>query len=143
MFSINIVNSDAFLDMPAGAQNLYFHLNMRADDDGFVNSPRMVMRIVGADEKDLALLISKGYLLSFDNGVVVITHWRVHNQLRKDRYTPTQYPELLSLLSLSPNGTYTDRHEPAQSPPGPWQPNGNQMATGWQPNGNQTATQVR
>ena len=117
MFSINIVNSDAFLDMPAGTQNLYFHLNMRADDDGFVNNPRMVMRIVGAEETDLALLIRKGYLLSFDNGVVVITHWRVHNLIRKNRYTPTQYPELLSRLTRSPNGEYAFRPDLPEIPP--------------------------
>ena len=70
MFSVNIVNSDAFLELPAGAQALYFHLNMRADDDGFVNSPRGVMRMAGAAEADLQRLIDKGYLLPFDNGVV-------------------------------------------------------------------------
>ena len=74
MLAINIVNSDAFLDMPPGAQNLYFHLNMRADDDGFVNNPRMVMRIVGAGDGELAQLLDRGYLLSFDNGVVAVTH---------------------------------------------------------------------
>ena len=129
MFSISIVDSDVFLDLPPGAQNLYFHLNLRADDDGFVNNPRMVMRIVGAQEEDLAALLERGFLLSFDNGVVAVTHWRVHNRIRKDRYVPTRYREQLSRLSLLPDGAYAELPGPPEDP--------------WQPDGNQTATQVR
>ena len=114
MFSVNIVNADAFLELPAGAQALYFHLNMRADDDGFVNSPRGVMRMAGAAEEDLQRLIDKGYLLAFGNGVVAITHWRVHNLLRKNRYTPTLYQELFSMLTFTPEGAYSFRNEAAE-----------------------------
>ena len=129
MISVNLVDSDAFLDLPASAQNLYFHLNMRADDDGFVNKPRSVMRVVGASEEDLKLLTDKGYLLSFEDGVVTIRHWRVHNLLRKDRYTPTQYQELFSRLTLMPNGTYSDHPTASQElfsyPATKRQPDGN------------------
>ena len=106
---MNIVNSDAFLELPPGAQALYFHLNMRADDDGFVNSPRAVMRMAGASEEDLRLLAERGYLLCFEGGVVAVTHWRVHNLIRKNRYTPTLYQELLSMLTISSDGAYALR----------------------------------
>ena len=133
MFSKKIVDSDSFLELPTSAQNLYFHLNMRADDDGFVNNPRMVMRIVEADAEDLARLVREGFLLSFDNGVVAVTHWRIHNQLRKDRYNPTQYQEQFASLTIQPNGAYALAPVPA---PAPWRtesPFGSQTATGWQP----------
>ena len=136
MFSLNIVGSDDFLEMPPGAQNLYFHLNMRADDDGFVNNPRIVTRIAGATEPDLRCLADKGYILSFDNGVVAITHWRVHNQLRKDRYKPTRYQEQFSSLSMTPSGAYTVRPDPEETPfPFP--------AEDWQPVFENVATQIR
>ena len=122
MFSLKIVDSDAFLDMPMSAQALYFHLSMRADDDGFVNNPKKIQRFVGASEDDLKLLIIKRFVLAFETGVIVIKHWRMHNLIRKDRYTPTQYQEELSRLSIKDNGAYTDH--------------GNQLATSWQPNGN-------
>ena len=106
MISVNVVDSDDFLEMTPGAQNLYFHLNMRADDDGFVNNPRMVTRIAGAAEADLHQLADRGYILTFDSGVVAITHWRMHNQLRKDRYAPTRYQGELASLNLLPGGIY-------------------------------------
>lgn len=106
MFSMKIIDSDGFLDLPASAQNLYFHLNMRADDDGFVNNARMVSRIAGADASDLALLVERGYLLPFDSGVMAVAHWHLHNQIRKDRYTPTQYREEFEGLIIKPNGVY-------------------------------------
>lgn len=134
MFSMKIVDSDAFLEMPTSAQALYFHLNMRADDDGFLNNPRKIMAYVGASPDDLRLLITKRFLLVFESGVIVIKHWRMHNTLRKDRYTPTQYQELFAQLGIKENGSYTDHPEAAL-------PSGNQLATSWQPNGNQMATQ--
>ena len=127
MFTQKIVDSDAFLDMPLSTQCLYFHLNMRADDDGFVNNPRKIQRMIGASEDDLKLLIAKRFILGFETGVIVIKHWRMHNLLRKDRYTPTQYQEELMTLELKENGAYTEH--------------GNQLATTWQPHGNQLATQ--
>ena len=136
MFTKKIVDSDAFLDMPLSTQALYFHLNMRADDDGFVNNPKKIQRMIGASEDDLKLLIAKRFLLAFENGVVVIKHWRMHNLLRKDRYSPTQYQEQKEELVLKENGSYTEKIEiPALSEPD------NQMATTWQPNDNQMATQ--
>ena len=119
MYSNNILCSDAYLALPFSAQSLYIYLNTRADDDGFVNSPRTAVRTIGADEADLALLIERGYLLAFGNGVVAIKHWRAHNQLRKDRYTPTRYQELFSSLSISDAGEYIP------TPTDPWQPIGN------------------
>lgn len=109
MFTQKIIDSDAFLDMPLSAQALYFHLNMRADDDGFINNPKRIQRTVGASEDDLKLLIMKRFVIGFENGVIVIKHWRMHNALRKDRYTPTQYQEELAMLSIKDNGSYTER----------------------------------
>ena len=138
MFTQKIVDSDAFLDMPLSTQCLYFHLNMRADDDGFVNNPKKVQRMIGASEDDLKLLIAKRFILGFENGVIVIKHWRMHNLLRKDRYNPTQYQEQLATLELKDNGSYTESVEiPMISEPD------NQMATTWQPSDNQMATQDR
>ncbi len=139
MFTMKIVDSDAFLDMPASAQALYFHLNMRADDDGFVNNPKRIQRYVGASEDDLKLLIVKRFILTFESGVIVIKHWRMHNALRKDRYNPTQYQEEMATLSLKDNGAYTENDMLDV----PWEGVGNQMATTWQPDGNQLATQDR
>ena len=122
MFTQKIVDSDAFLDMPLSTQCLYFHLNMRADDDGFVNNPKKIQRMIGCSEDDLKLLIVKRFIIGFDSGVIVIKHWRMHNTLRKDRYHPTQYQEELSALKIKDNNAYT---EVTTS----WQPVGNQLAT--------------
>ena len=126
MFTKKIVDSDAFLDMPLSTQCLYFHLNMRADDDGFINNPKKIARMIGASEDDLKLLIAKRFTLAFESGVIVIKHWRMHNLLRKDRYNATQYQEEYQLLELKDNGSYTERTEALATT---WQPNGNQMAT--------------
>lgn len=143
MFTQKIVDSDAFLDMPLSAQALYFHLNMRADDDGFVNNPKRIQRTVCASEDDLKLLILKRFLICFENGVIVIKHWRMHNSLRKDRYTPTQYQDEFSRLGIKDNGSYTDR---AMLPEAGFDaiPEGETpVAAERQPSGNQSATQVR
>ena len=108
MFTRKIVDSDAFLDMPMSAQALYFHLNMRADDDGFVNNPKRVQRMIGASDDDLKLLLAKRFVLAFENGVIVIKHWRMHNYIRKDRYTPTEYQEQIKKLGVKKNGAYTE-----------------------------------
>ena len=127
MFTQKIIDSDAFLDMPLSSQALYFHLNMRADDDGFVNNPKRIQRTVGASEDDLKLLIAKRFVIGFDSGVIVIKHWKMHNTLRKDRYNPTQYQEELQMLALKENNSYTEK--PVSALATTWQPNGNQMAT--------------
>ena len=107
MFAMTIVDSDAFLDMPLSAQALYFHLNMRADDDGFVGNPKKIMRTVGAAEDDLRLLIAKNFLITFDNGVIVIKHWRIHNTLSAGRYHETSYVSEKDMLKLKRNNAYT------------------------------------
>jgi hypothetical protein len=129
MFTQKIIDSDAFLDLPLSAQALYFHLNMRADDDGFINNPKRIQRMINASEDDLKLLLAKRFVLAFESGIIVIKHWRMHNIIRKDRYNPTQYQTEKEQLEIKENGAYTEA--------------GNQLATNWQPNGNQLAPQVR
>ena len=106
MFAKTIVLSDAFLDMPLSARCLYFTLGMLADDDGFVNSPKSIMRQAGASTDDLKLLMAKRFILAFDSGVIVIKHWRINNYLRSDRYTETKYTEEKQHLDVDKNGTY-------------------------------------
>lgn len=124
MFSMDIVSSDAFLDMPTSSRELYFQLAMYADDDGFVN-PKKIVRMVGASEDDVKVLLAKRFILSFESGVVVIKHWLIHNLLRADRYKATTYTEEKKLLKVKENKAYTE------------------LSPLWQPNGNQMATQVR
>lgn len=107
MFSKTIIDSDAFLDMPQSSQLLYFHLAMRADDDGFINNPKSIMRNVKCNEDDLKLLIVKKFLIPFESGVVVIKHWRIHNYIRSDRYKETKYKEEKASLGLDENNAYT------------------------------------
>lgn len=106
MFAKTIVLSDAFLDMPMSARCLYFTLGMLADDDGFVNAPRGIMRQCGASDDDMKLLIAKKFVLIFDSGVIVIKHWRINNYLRNDRYTATKYLEEKRSLEIESNGAY-------------------------------------
>ena len=134
MFSQKIIDSDAFLDMPLSTQSLYFHLNMRADDDGFINNPKKIQRMIGASDDDLRVLMAKRFVLSFDSGVIVIKHWRMHNTLQKDRYKPTQYQEEYSTLMLKKNRSYTDRNEDAL-------PLGNSLETDCKQSGNKVDTQ--
>ena len=107
MFSKTIVDSDAFLDMPLSTQALYFHLSMRADDDGFLNNAKKIQKIIGASDDDLKLLIIKRFVIAFDDGIIVVKHWRMNNYLRKDRYTPTVYQEEFKMLGIKDNGAYT------------------------------------
>lgn len=160
MFAKTIVDSDAFLDMPLSAQSLYFHLAMRADDDGFINNPKKIQRMIGAADDDLKLLIAKRFVLVFESGVIVIKHWRLHNTLRKDRYKPTIYQEEFQKLSLKDDGGYTDRLPIGCQTVAKRLPNGNQSVDvskteekgeskeingldGWCQSGNQLATQDR
>lgn len=107
MFSISIIDSDAFLDMPLSSQALYFHLSMRADDDGFVNNPKKIQRTIGCGDDDLRLLMAKKFLIPFESGIVVIKHWKIHNYIRSDRYKETNYTEEKSLLGIEKNKAYT------------------------------------
>lgn len=129
MFAKTIIDSDAFLDMPMSTQALYFHLNMRADDDGFINNPRKIQRMIGASEDDLKLLIAKRFVLAFENGVIVIKHWKIHNYIRKDRYHPTLYQEEKQSIDVKDDGSYTDHL--------------NLLPTNGQPDDNQRLTEVR
>ena len=128
MFSKQIIDSDAFLDMGASAQSLYFHLAMRADDDGFINNPRKIQRMIGAADDDLKILIAKRFVIMFESGVIVIKHWRMHNYIRADRYNETAYIDEKSQLTIKENGSYTL--------------NGNHLATTCLPDGNHLDTQV-
>jgi hypothetical protein len=107
MFNSDIILSDSFLDMPGETQLLYFHLSMNADDDGFVGNPKMVQRSIGSSEDSLRLLIAKKFIISFDSGIVVIKHWRINNQIRKDRYRETKYLKEKTSLYIRENGSYT------------------------------------
>lgn len=106
MFAKTIIDSDAFLDMPDTAQLLYFHLSMRADDDGFINKPKSIMRMIGSKDDDIKLLFAKKFLIPFDSGVVVIKHWKIHNYIRKDTYTETKYKEEKASLEMDENNAY-------------------------------------
>ena len=116
-FTKKITESDAFLDMPLSTQCLYFHLNMNGDDDGFINNPKRIMRLIGATDDDLKLLIAKAFVLVFESGIIVIKHWRMHNTLKNDRYHPTDYKEEFEMLGVKDNQAYT------------WKQNGNILET--------------
>jgi DnaD/phage-associated family protein len=123
MFAKAIVESDAFMEMPLSSQALYLHLNMNADDDGFVSSPKRIARMINANEDDLKVLLSKRFVLGFDNGIVVIKHWKMNNLIRKDRYKKTVYQDEFKMLDTKENNSYTE------------------LATNGQPMVNQMATQ--
>lgn len=135
-FSNKIVGSDAFTEMPLSTQALYFHLGMNADDDGFVNNPKRIARLVGAAEDDIKLLIAKRFVLLFEGGVMVIKHWRMHNSLKNDRLKMPQYPEIAVRLYIKGNKSYTEipfegavslfEHKTAMLPPADskWIPDG-------------------
>ena len=116
MFSKTIIECDKFIDMPLSSQCLYFHLSMNADDDGFVDSPKKIKRSIGCTDDDLKILVSKGFIIPFESGVVVITHWNVNNSIRGDRKKSTLYTTEKSSLALGDSGEYC-------------QPNVNQLTT--------------
>ena len=106
MFSLDIVDTDAFLDMPQTSQLLYFHLAMRADDEGFIGNPKRIMRMIGAGDDDIKVLISKKFIIPFESGVCVIKHWLIHNTIRMDRFNPTNYIDEKNNLILKDNKAY-------------------------------------
>lgn len=105
MFSLKIIDTDLFLDMPTSTQLLYFHLSLRADDDGFISSPKKIMKMVGCSDDDMKILIAKQFVIPFESGICVIKHWRIHNYIQKDRYNETMYKIEKSTLA-DDNGTY-------------------------------------
>ena len=115
MFAKTIIDSDAFLDMPLTTQALYFHLSMRADDEGFINNPKKIMRMIGASEDELKRLIAKSFIIPFESGVCVIKHWKIHNYLRNDRFKPTVYSEEKAQLVVKDNKAYSKTLLPASS----------------------------
>lgn len=117
MFAKTIIDSDAFLDMPMSARLLYYDLAMRADDDGFINSPKKIMKFIGATNDDMNILIMRKFIIPFDNGVVVIKHWRIHNYIRKDTYNETAYKEEKSMLELDENKAYRIASQPSVDEP--------------------------
>ena len=114
MFAMTIIDSDAFLDMPLSAQALYFHLSMRADDEGFINNPKRIQRAIGASDDDMKLLNAKNFVIRFGSGIVVIKHWRIHNYIRGDRLKGTVYAEERKMLDVKGNGAYTIKPELAR-----------------------------
>ena len=127
MFSLLVVDTDEFLDMPSSTQSLYYHLGMRADDDGFVSSPKKIVKLVNCSNDDLKLLIAKGFIIPFDSGIIAIRHWKLNNDLKKDRYTPTIYLNEKSTLKVNKNKVYSI--------------DGNNLDTKWIQNGNNLDTQ--
>lgn len=130
MFSIDVTETDTFLEMPLTAQALYFHLAMRGDDDGFVSNPRSIMRVTGCSENDLKTLAESRYIITFRSGVIVISDWKVNNYLRGDRYKPTTFQNELSMLTETANKRYVLE-------------SGNQVPTVGIPTGDQVTTQYR
>jgi hypothetical protein len=108
MFSLKIVDSDAFLEMPMTSQLLYFHLAMRADDEGFIGNAKSILRMIGCSNDDLKILIAKRFILIFESGVIVIKHWQMHNTIRMDRFNNTNYQREKSMLVLKENKSYTE-----------------------------------
>lgn len=131
MFTKKITDADAFTALPPTTQALYFHLCMGADDDGFSNKIRQAMFNAHADQNDFTLLVQKRYIIPFDNGVIAIKHWRLHNTIRNDRYHETEYADEKAKIVLKENGVYTER-----------KPNGNQVTTNRIPTDNQMETEV-
>lgn len=134
MFSIDVIDTDRFLDMPVTTQALYFHLGMRADDDGFVSSPKKIIKIVNCTNDDMRILISKGYVISFESGVIVITDWKANNSIRGDRYKPTTCRDEKELLEVR-NDSYVIKSIGI--------PSDNQLGTDCIPTGTELEPQVR
>lgn len=133
MFSLQVVDTDAFLEMPLSAQALYFHLGMRADDDGFISNAKRIVRLISASDDDMRILLAKRFLMSFESGIFVIKHWKISNYIQKDRYRPTLYKEEKSRLFIKADGAYTDHYVDGAKlclpPPAPVLPSGYSMDT--------------
>ena len=143
MFAKTIIDSDAFLDMPMSTQCLYFHLAMRADDEGFLNNPKKVQRMVGASEDDLKILLSKRFILAFESGVIVIKHWKIHNYIRGDRIVKTAYKEERALLDVKENGAYTEHRACDNQLPDTCPSDDSQVPDMCPPDGSKAAAQDR
>lgn len=111
MFAKTIIDSDSFLDLPLSAQALYFHLSMRADDEGFVDNPKRIQKMIGANSDDIKLLILKRFVIACDSGILVIRHWKIHNYIQSDRFRPTVYLEERAKLMLDDNKVYVEKSD--------------------------------
>ncbi len=143
MFSKSIIDTDLFMDMPTTSQLLYFHLGMRADDEGFVSSPRSIMRICAANNDDLKLLAAKGYIIPFDSGVIVITHWKINNYIRPDRFKETIHQDEKERLSIGKDDMYRLKGNevlPFDNSTEDCLPSGNHLPTNCLPSGNHLPT---
>lgn len=127
MMNTNIINTDEFLSMPMSARLLYYDFCMRGDDDGFIDSPMKIMKLNGCSNDDLKVLVTKNYVIPCDRGIFVITHWFIHNTIRRDRYNPTMHIDARKNLKLV-DKIYQKSEEKSS-----WQPPGNRLATTWQP----------
>lgn len=136
MFAKTIIDSDAFLDMPASSQLLYFHLCMRADDEGFINKPKSIIRLIGCSDDDLKILFMKNFIIPFESGIVVIKHWKIHNYIRSDRMHYTEYQDEKNQLYTKKNGAYTLCADTCQS-------NDNLLTDACQSSDSETQTEVR
>lgn len=134
MFSVDVVCTDKFLEMPSSSQALYFQFGMNADDEGFVSAPKQITRMANASDDDLRILVSKGYVIPFDSGIIVMKHWNMNNQLRKDRIKKTAHKEEKELLMVD-NGKYIERSQYILS-------DANQMPTNCQPSDNQMSVKL-
>lgn len=137
MFAISVVETDEFYELPLTAQALYLHFSMNADDEGFVSKPKAILRTVGSSNEDYQALIDSGFLLLFDSGKVVVTHWFQSNQIRKDRGKPTELIKERSQIYITESGEYAFKSADLPAT----ETNVNQVATNCQPSGNQTTPQ--
>ena len=148
MFSLDVVDTDIFQDMPLSSQCLYFHFGMKADDAGFINNAKTIIKLIGCTEEDLNTLIEKGFIIQFDNGLIVIKHWKINNVIRADRYKETMYLPEKKKLEIDEYGIYklkmTTNLQPNDNQmTSELQPNSNQFATNLQPSGNQTTSNLQ
>lgn len=137
MIARAVIDNDRFMSMPLSAQALYFHMSLRADDDGFIGSLSALRRMLVASESDLQALIDGGFVLEFEDGVAAIAHWRMHNSIKKDRYKATVYTKEMEAIEQDGNGVYSIRQDkPAERPEEPEEQN--RPGDSLEPNRNQT-----
>ena len=135
MFSKTIMGSDTFTDMPASTQILYVHLSLQADDDGFLGNPKKIQKMTGCTIDDFNGLVDENFIIPFKSGVIAITHWKVHNRVRSDRYKETIYLKEKSQLRETATGVYELIPEEENGIP-----SDNHMDTNGIPSDNQTDT---
>lgn len=145
MFALSVIDTDKFLEMPMSTQLLYFHLGMRADDEGFVDRPRSIMRLIGSNDDDLRILIAHDFVTPFNDGVIILNHWNINNQMRSDRMVKSRYHDRLAQLIRLPDGSITthDRDPELNNEYKSCQPTANHVTTNCQPRDNQLPTKCQ